>query len=67
MDKGLELLIEKAAEGDARAVAVLGKQATREKLGKLVFEKAVKNSVTTTPAVFTFEVPTVVPELRGLT
>jgi len=67
VDKGIEVLVDAAAEGDPRAIATLGRQATREKVAKKALENAVKSALTRTETVYRFEVPTIVPKLAGLT
>lgn len=65
--KGLEVLIDAAANGDPKAIATLGKQATREQVVANAIEVAVKSALTKTELVVKFTVPTKVPDVRGLT
>lgn len=67
VDKAIELLVDKAAAGDPKAIATLGKQATREAIVKKKLEQAVTKALTKTEAFYKLTIPTTVPDVRQLT
>lgn len=67
VDTAIETLVERAAAGEPTALATLRTRALREQVAVKVLNEAVKSALTKTSLVARVAVPTVVPELRGLT